>query len=403
MINKTLKFVNEVRPHMPNIFWSNLNQIVTTGCGLVGSVIFARFAKKELYGQYLFVLAIFGLFSIISIPGVRAVIFKAIAQGHDDVYSKATAFSFLWSLLGIPTLVAAGIFIYLFKTKILGASLIGCAVFFPFMTSLQTWMVFLKGRSNFSQLTVYTSIQLLTNLLAVTMAIIFTRNLILILLAYFLTNAGFNIFYHFKVANSPRNNELASGWKRQSYALTIMELSTIIFGRVDTILIGTLLPIDQVAIYGLVMKSVDVLFEIIRSTMEGIAPNLFQSKKITIRYFYKFFLLSFLIPLVLYPIIKYPILFLYSREYSEVINLSKVYLAAIPFYFLNLVATYFMIKYELNKEINISRIVSLIAVVLLYIILIPLYGIWGGVISSILYFVIQLFLNLFLLKIKKVG
>jgi len=92
---------------------------------------------------------------------------------------------------------------------------------------------------------------------------------------------------------------------------------------------------------------------------------------------------------------------MYSQKYSEVIVFSQVYLAIIPFYFLNSITNNFLIKYQLNKEINFSRIISIIAVIVLYSLLIPLYGIWGGVISSMLYFISQLIINLFFLMIRK--
>ena len=400
MINKAAKLIEDLKPHTPNIFWSNLNQGITTAAALALSIVFTRLGSMELYGQYLFVLAMFGLFSIISIPGVRTVIFRTTSQGHEGVYRKATKFSFLLSLLGIPLLVATGVFFYLFKTKILGTSLIVFALFFPFVESLQNWMLFLKGRSEFRKLAFYNLIKILISLIAVTLSIIFTKNIIVILAAYFLVNSGFNILYHFQSVRLLRNDKLDHDWKKQSYALTIMGLSSIIFGRVDVVLIGSLLTFEQVAIYGLVMKFADVFFSVIKSTMEAIVPNLYQSKKITIRFFYKFFFLSFLVPIILYPVIKYPVLFLYPQRCSDVVGFSKVYLAIIPFYFLNLVVTYFMIKYKLNKEINIGRIISMIAVVVFYAILIPLYGIWGGVIASMLYFITQLLVNLFLLKIR---
>jgi len=404
MIKKAVQFIEELRPHTPNIFWSNLNQAVMTAFALVTSVAFARLGGefgKELYGQYLFVLGMFGLFGVVSIPGLRAVIFRTTSQGYEGVYRRATTFSFLWSLLGIPLLVIAGILIYLFKTRILGISLMAVALFFPFEISLQNWMLFLKGRSEFRKLAYYNSIKFFISLVAVTASIAFTKNIVVILVAYFLVNSGFNIFYHLKVVNSLRNDEVDEGWKRQGFALTILDLSTVIFGRVDIVLIGALLPFGQVAIYGLVMKFVGMFLEGIRSTMEAIGPNLFQSKKITVRYFYKFFLLSFLVPIILYPLIKYPVLLLYGEEFSEVVGFSQLYVVIIPFYFLNMAATYFMIKYKLNREINVSRIVSMIAVVVLYATLIPLYGILGGVISSMLYFAIQLATNLFLLKVRK--
>ncbi len=149
------------------------------------------------------------------------------------------------------------------------------------------------------------------------------------------------------------------------------------------------------------MKFADIFFRLIKSTMEAVVPSIYKSKKITIGYFCKFFLLSFLVPVILYPIIKYPILFLYGQECSEVILYSQFYLTIIPFYFLNLMATHFLIKYKLDKEINVSRIISIIAVIIFYSVLIPLYGVWGGVISSMLYFIVQLVVNLFLLTIRK--
>ena len=401
MINKAVQFIEEIKPHTPNIFWSNLNQGVTTASALALSIIFTRLGSKELYGQYLFVLAMFGLFSIISIPGVKAVVLRTTAQDHEGVYRKATTFSFLLSLLGIPLLIAAGVFFYFFKTKILGITLIVFALFFPFVTSLQNWIFFLKGRSEFRKVTFYNSILLLTNLVAVTLSIILTKNIIIILVAYFLVNSGFNILYHFQSVRLLRNDKLDHEWRKQSYALTLLELSSLIFGRVDVVLIGSLLTFEQVAIYGLVMKFADVFFGVIKSTMEAIVPNLYQSRKITIRYFYKFFVLSFLLPIILYPVIKCPVLFLYGPEYSEVILFSKVYLVIIPVYFLNLVATYFLVKYKLNKEINISRVISMIAVVVFYAILIPLFGIWGGVIASMLYFITQLIVSMFLLKFRE--
>ena len=407
MINRAKRFVEEIKPHTSKIFWSNINQGLTTAFALAVSIILIRLDSKEVYGQYLFILGIFGLFSIISIPGVRICVFRTAAQGYDGVYHRATRFSFLWSLLGIPLLVITGVFIYIFKARILGIGLIAVALFFPFEEGLQNWILFLKGRSEFRRLAFYNSIKFFISLAAVTASIVFTGNIIVMLVVYFLGNSGFNIFYHLKAVNSLKNDEVDKGWKRQSLALTIVILSTIVFGRVDIVLIGALLPFGEVAIYGLVMKFTDVFFRIIQSTAEAIIPNLYQSKKITIRYFYKFFLLSFLIPIMLYPLIKYPVLLLYGREsldevgFSKVVDFSQLYVFIIPFYFLDTIATHFMIKYKLNREINISRIASMIAVVVLYAILIPLYGIKGGVISSMLYFVIQLVMNLFLLRVRK--
>ncbi|OHB59818.1 MAG: hypothetical protein A2173_01025 [Planctomycetes bacterium RBG_13_44_8b] len=401
MIDEGIGFIKNTRQYSARIFWSNLNQQLQTVSNIALSIIFIKFAGKELYGQYLFVHALLSMFMIISIPGAMTVMFRTIAQGYEGVYRRATRFMFFWSLFGIPLVALLGLFFYLFKTKILGITLIACAVFFPFDTGLRSWTIFLKARSKFKELTVYSSIMTLVRMIVLTAAILFSRNIIVIMVTYFLVECSFNIFYYFRTLSSLRNDDVDLSWKRQSYALTIMDLSAAVFDRADVALVGFLLPMDQVAIYGLVMKFVGLFFGVIRNTNEVILPKLYRSEKITIGYFYKFFLLFFIVPVIFYPILKYPILLLYGRECWDVVVLSRVYIAVLPFYFLTSITNSFMVKYQLNKEINFSRIIAIIAVIVLYSTLIPLYGLWGGVISSMLYFVIQLSTNLIMLKISR--
>jgi O-antigen/teichoic acid export membrane protein len=396
-----IRFMKQAMSFAPNIFWSNLNQILSTVSNVALSIIFIRFAGKELYGQYLFIQAILSLFIIVSIPGAMTVTFRTIAQGYDGVYKRATRFMFFRSMFGIPLVALLGLYFYLFKTEILGITLIACAIFFPFDTGLRSWIVFLKARSKFKELTICNSIMTLVRMMVLTAAILFSRNIIVIMVSYFLVECSFNIFYYFRTLSSLRNDDIDLGWKRQSYALTIMDLSAVIFDKADVALVGFFLTMEQVAIYGLVMKFVGLFFSVIRNTNEVILPKIYKSEKITIGYFYKFFLLFFIVPVLSYPLLKYPVLLLYGRDCWDVVVLSRVYIAILPFYFLTSITNSFMVKYQLNKEINFSRIISIVAVISLYAVLIPLYGLWGGVISSMLFFVIQSLVNLLLLKINK--
>jgi len=391
--HKIKPFLRDNRHHFNNIFWSNLNLAITTLVALALSIVFIRMGSKELYGQYLFILSTFGLFSVMAVPGVRTVIFRAVSQGREGVYSKATNFSFMWSLLGIPLLLLAGLYFYFFKAKILGISLMSSAIFLPFIASLQNWIPFLKGRSFFKKLVAYCTIQSFVTFLAV-ISVILTKNIIIIIIIYLSVRSIFNIIYHFKSLKLLANKKDDDGWKKQSFALSIIDFSSLMFGQLDIILIGILLPIGQVAIYGLVMSFIGIFIKGIKSTLEAILPKLYSDDSFVIKSFYKYFLASFFIPLILYPLIKYPIILVYGNEYTEVIRLSKIYLFVIPFYFLFSISHYFLVKYKLNKQININKITSIIVVIALYVILIPIYGIIGGVIASMAYFLVQVILNI---------
>src|SRR4030042_3498851 len=207
MIDEGIGFIKNTRQYSARIFLSNLNQQLQTGSNIALSIIFIKFAGKELYGQYLFVHALLSMFMIISIPGAMTVMFRTIAQGYEGVYRRATRFMFFWSLFGIPLVALLGLFFYLFKTKILGVTLIACAIFFPFDTGLRSWMVFLKARSKFKALTIYNSIITLVRMIAVTAAILFSRNIIVIMVTYFLVECSFNIFYYFRTLSSLRNDD----------------------------------------------------------------------------------------------------------------------------------------------------------------------------------------------------
>lgn len=393
--------VLKLRPHLGNIVWSNCNTVIIAACAFVTSVVFVRFGRKELYGQYISILALVHLFSVLSVPGTRTVIFKAVAQSCDGVYRTATHFSFGWSLLAVPILVTTGIILYHVKTPAIGVGVIISGLFFPFVTSLGNWMFLLKGKEEFSKLALCNLVRFGASLLAVGVSILLTGNLLVILLAYYVVHSAFNVLFYFRCCALIRNVKVDPAWRCQSYALTVMELSSVVFGQIDILLIAALLPMDQVAIYGLVMRLVGVFLTITKSTVEGIVPGLFRSQTITIKRFYQFFLLSILAATVVAWFIRYPIIWIYGSSYSELIPYTQVYMFAVPIYFLFAIVSHFMIKYQMNREINYSTALGIVVVIILYITLIPIYGIWGGIISSIFFFVTQAIAGLVFLWIRR--
>ncbi len=393
--------IRQLRPHIGNIFWSNCNTGIIALTALVKSVVFVRLGSKELYGQYLSVLAMVQLLSLVSVSGSRTVVFRAIAQNYDGVYRAATHFSFVRSLLGVPVLLGVAAVLYYVMSPVVGIGMAVAAIFFPFVTSLENWTSVLKGRVEFSKLSLANLLRYGTGLIAVAAAILLTNNLIAVLLTYFVVHSGFNVLYHVRCLASARNTEVDPGWRRQSYALTTMELSHVIFGQVDILLIAALLPMDRVAVYGLVMKLVAVFLTATKSTVEGIVPRLFRSDRVTVGYFYKFFVLSIVVSVIIAWLIRYPILWVYGSAYAELIPYTRLYMLAIPVYFLFAVVSHLMIKHQMNREINGSTILGIVTVIGLYVVLIPIYGIWGGIVASLLYFVVQMMAGLLFLRTRR--
>ncbi len=74
----------------------------------------ARIASRDIYGSYLLILAIFNIFSIFTIPGLKTVIFKTSSQNYDGTYNKAIKLSLKASILSIISLFFVRVIFFIF-------------------------------------------------------------------------------------------------------------------------------------------------------------------------------------------------------------------------------------------------------------------------------------------------
>ena len=156
------------------------------------------------------------------------------------------------------------------------------------------------------------------------------------------------------------------------------------------LIIGLFLTIEQLAIYSLTFLLIESVLFLIKAGIDVFLPRIFKSskKKKILREILIIFFLSFMVPFLIGSVIHIPIILLFTSKYIEVINYSRIFLFVIPFFILNGFIIPFLIKLNMNKEINISYIISIIVTVILYFLLIPKYSIFGAILSSISFLVV---------------
>jgi len=130
-----------------NGFWVVVRQFVEVVAGISISIVFARLASQEVYGQYQFILSIFATISVLSIPGLNTSIIKSTAEEKDGEYKNIVKISFFWSFLGIPILFAIGMYYYLTGGATLGIALIIASIFFPFFYAPTPGIIFCRARN----------------------------------------------------------------------------------------------------------------------------------------------------------------------------------------------------------------------------------------------------------------
>lgn len=389
-----------VYSYKSNVFWMNLCRSLNILTAIIFSVTFARLASHELYGQYIFVISIVSLFSLIGMPGVRTTIFRSVSQGEDGFYWDATKFSFSWALLGVPMLILTGIYFYVFKTPVVGLSLISASLFFPFVYALKNWKNFLKAKENFSTFVVYeSSIAISKTMMVLLVLITGSRNLVYLTTVYFLVISVLNILYFVKSLKLIDRDGYELKWKTESYEYTLLDFSSYSFSKLDRVLIGFFLAFGEVAIYNIAMKMADTIFKFIKSSIEALLPGFFKDEY-QFKKFYPIFLLLFIIPVVLQPVVEHLIVFLYTERYIESVFYARIYLFAVPFYFMSYVSSQALIKNHLSREVNKAKIASLVLFLITSVILIPSIGLLGGLIASLIYYPVQTAFCLYYLKIN---
>lgn len=387
-----------VTDYSSNILWMNLYQGLNILTSLILSVAFARLTSQSFYGQYIFILSIVSFVSLIGMPGVRTTIFRSVSQGNDSFYIEASKFSLKWSLLGIPLLIALGIYFYTVKSPVIGSSLIVISIFFPLRYALQNWKNFFKAKGKFSKFALYeSSISISKTFLVIGLLITQSQSLLIILTAYFGLSALLNAWYFLKSLNFVSREGSEIKWKSESYEYTLLNFTSRSFSNIDRILMGLFLPFSQVAIYNIAMKVTDALFKFVKSSIEALLPGFFK-EEYNFSKFYGIFLLLFLIPITLYPLVEYPIIFLFTEKYVDSVYFAQLYLFAVPFYFLAYVSTQGLVKEHLSREANKARISSIIVFIILSLVLIPDLGILGGVIASLIYYPIQILFSTYYLR-----
>jgi O-antigen/teichoic acid export membrane protein len=386
--------VNNNKHHIKDIFWANVSQGILIINHLLLSIIIIRLAGKEIYGDFLFIFAIVGALVVLSVSGIRTVILRTVAQGYEKTYSEGTKFSFIRSLIGVPIILLIGLYFFLYTQRLeVGISLIVASLIFPFFISLKTWMFFLEGKAEFKKLAFYNALLAGSQLTVISVAVFYAAPLVVIVATYILIEAIFNAFYTYVTFKKIQNDKVDKDWEKQSYIFSVMDLSSHVFGKADVAIMGMFLSPGLVAVYSIVMKIAEAIFLVIKSTITAILPKIYKKTGLHISYFYKYIVLSLTIPIFLFFVIQYPILFLYGIGLLEAIFFTRIYLFVVPIYFLSLLSTYFLIREKLNRSILVNKTVAIVVVLTLYLILIPNLGILGGVIASMIYFLIQAVLN----------
>lgn len=230
--------------------WLIFGQIVATGSAFLLGIAFANLLPKEVYGNYRYVLSLFSILAIPNLAGMETALTRSVAQGKEGALMPTVKARIRWGILGgLASIIVA--FYYFFNgNNELTLAFLLAAAFIPLMDSFGNYSSFLSGKKLFNASTKYFSATQIVSVTSLLAALFLTRNLIVILLAYFLPYTLMRYAYLKLTLKKFQTNQIKDP-EAISYGkhLSLMNIINTVASYLDKVLVYHYLGAVQLAIY----------------------------------------------------------------------------------------------------------------------------------------------------------
>ena len=199
--------------------------------------------------------------------------------------------------------------------------------------------------------------------------------------------------------------EEEEGWRKSGYKLSFNDFVDLSYDNLDKIMIGIFLGPVELAVYAIAVSIVSALKGSLIQITTVISPSLYTMDKKTLKSILQkslpsLILLNSIFLVVIILVLPFITILLYSQKYADSIFYAQVYSITIPLAFIMAVLSASLISLKEENVLLISRLLGLVLILILYAVLIPIFGIMGAITASIIYYVILCVLQYYYLKLR---
>lgn len=369
--------------------WLFSGQVVGIATALLLALAYSHFLSKETYGTYKYALSIFGILTVFALPGMSDAAQRAIAQGKEGVFWKTFRKRIEWATVGGLICAAIGMYYFLYGNVMLAAVFLAASPFIVFIDALTQYNALLMGRQLFRETTYYNAaVQILASVI-IFFAVLLSKNLVTLIVAYLgaFVIARAIAFIHVtrKFPTNDAHDDTALSYGAHMSATNLINFTV---GQLDSILLWHFLGPISLAIYAFAEAAADqgqkffklvttaMAFPKFSTTEKGILKRTLP-RKILLAHAATIPLaaaLAFLIPFV------YRLLF---PQYIDSIPYAQVMALLLSLTPLRFLSTAVSAKASTKAIYSLSIFASSLQVILLFI-MIPLWGIWGAILATLI-------------------
>ena len=386
-------------------FWLTVGQIISSAATFGLAIAFANLLPKETYGTYKFVLSIAGILTIFTLPGMVTSLTQAVARNFEGSVILALKARLRWGVLGAIAALGVALYYHLNGNFTLSVSSLIIAAFLPLMDAFGIYEGLLNGKKRFKELATYNLWQKLVSVATLVAAVVLTSNLFVILLAYFIPYTLLRyIFLRHSVKKFQQNTNTDPSSLSYGKHLSLMNVISAISNQLDKVLLFHFLGAAPVAIYSVAVAPPEQLKGVLKNIKILALPkfsghNLLETRAALKSKMWKFAALL-IATSVIYILIAPFVFRIFFPAYLESIPYSQVFSLSIVAVVLFIPLTV-LEAHKKTKELYKFNVATAVFQIILYVLLVPLYGLWGAITAWMIGRAFNVFYSLFLLYRSK--
>lgn len=400
-----------------NAFWLYLSEFLSKGLRVIVFLLIVRLLGPRGLGIFEYFLSFVGLFFLFADFGISPIFIRDYQQkeNKEDLINSAFLLKiFLSFVFGFLAFLG-----YFFSKKIDGLLLYSIFVLFYIVQNIENFFenYFIAVQKTEKKFIFNTLASLFLLILIIFFSIFISRNVLIIAIAYLLGMSAslFLAYFLFKKETKISlrfNLQFIKYYLFNGLPLALFGVLGYIFFSTDKVIISYLRPIEETGYYSAASRIVGAFFLIPSIFNTALFPLLAKKVKDndrSLENLLKIFvigstLIGFLFSLLIFLLAPYSI-FIFGEKFANSIPILQLLSLILIFVFPTTFLDHFLISYNRQwLDFNLTIIPAILNLVLNFI-LIPSYGVFGAVYSSLiaqlLNFILTFTATLYVLKMSK--
>jgi len=369
-----------------NSGWVFFGQVITSLSALIVMIALANLVDKGEYGEYRYIISMILILSICTLPGMNTALVRTTAQGNSGQLKSTVKIRMKWGLLGsLLAFILSGYYWLNFNNS-LATSFMVVGVFLPLYNTFFGYYFFLQGKKLFNQSAIVQGIGRIFFLVAMLLTAYLIPQASYLIGVYmfttFLMQYGGYYWTNKKHEEQPQDSTETLSYGRY---LSVWQFPYLVSSQIGIITTWYWLGDVEAAIYAIAMM-VPMEMNRFGTILNQVAMPKMTNRDFDIKsLFGKIIKLQILLVFVwmMYALCASTLFSLFFPKYPEAVIYSIF--AMLMIVFIPRILFHGLIHARgMKNVIQKTSILICVTHILLTIILIPTYGLWGAVAAQII-------------------